>query len=301
MAEIEKHYVDTFKNNVTLLAQQRTSVLESLVNNQMCEGKACAVEDQYGSVTAREKSERHEDTKYSETPRQRRWLVPREFYTAELYDKSDLIRMLTDPQSSLVQAHVAAMNRAKDGVILAAFFAAAATGETATTGTTAYVTTNDIAADTDLSGTPSGLTPYKLARAKQVFIDRFVEMNGEVPNTLLNGKAWGDLFAPGLATFTSGDYNAQKPLASAPTSLFYGGSNLVTASLANFPANSTTEWYLPYWLKSGMVLGKWAEREITVQRHPTKVSSWEVKVTESFAACRTDENKVTRVKIKYGL
>src|SRR5688572_8144949 len=219
MAEIEKHYVDTFKNNVTLLAQQRQSVLEPLVNSQPCEGKACAVEDQYGTVTVREKTERHEDTKYSETPRQRRWLVPKEYYTAELYDRSDLIRMLTDPQSSLVQAHVAAMNRAKDGAILAAFFAAAATGETATTGTTAYVTTNDIAADIDLSGTPSGLTPYKLARAKQVFIDRFLAMD-EVPNCLLNGKAWGDLFAPGLATFTSGDYNAQKPLASAPTALF---------------------------------------------------------------------------------
>jgi cell fate (sporulation/competence/biofilm development) regulator YmcA (YheA/YmcA/DUF963 family) len=300
MAEIETHYVDTFKNNVKLLSQQRKSVLEALVEVQPCEGKACAVQDQYGKVTARKKTERHEDTKHSETPRKRRWLMPEEFYTAELYDKSDLIRMLTDPQSSLVQSHVAAMERAKDQVILAAFFAAALTGETAASGTTAYVTTNDIAADFDLASTASGLTPWKLAGAKQTFIDRQVDfgMHG-VPNCLLNGKAWTDMFGPSVAQFTSGDYNAQKPLAAAPTSIFYGGANLTTNTLDNFPANSTTEWYLPYWMKGGMVLGKWEDREVIVQRHPTKVKSWEVKITESFAATRVDEDLVTRIKIKY--
>jgi hypothetical protein len=297
MAEIETHYVDTFKNNVELLSQQSISKLEALVENQPCEGKACAVRDQFGSVEAREKTERHEDTKYSETPRARRWLLPREFYTAELYDKSDLIRMLTDPQSALVRAHVAGMNRAKDGVILAAFYAAAATGETATTGTTAYVTTNDIAADIDLSGTASGLSPFKLVKGKQVFIDRNVEVDQEVPNCLINGKAWADMF--GNSQFISGDYNPEKPLMRAPTAIYSSGANLTTISRSDFPANSTTEWYLPYWLKSGMVLGKWAGREVTVVRLPGKVSSWEVKITESFAACRVDELKVTRIKIKY--
>ena len=100
--EIEKHYVPTFKNNLELLAQQRLSKLEGLVTVVPCEGLAVAVRDQYGLVTARRKTERHEDTKYSDTPRGRRWLTPIEFYTAELYDESDLQRMLTDPQSPVL-------------------------------------------------------------------------------------------------------------------------------------------------------------------------------------------------------
>lgn len=298
MAEIETHYVDTFKNNVELLAQQRVSKLESLVDSQPCEGKACAVRDQYGSVEVREKTERHEDTKYSETPRARRWLVPKEFYSSELYDKSDLIRMLSDPQSPLVQAHVAAMNRAKDMVILAAFFGSAPTGETPTSGTTAYATANDIAADVDVSGTPSGLSAFKLIKAKAALMVNQVDVDYEVPNCVIPTKGWADLF--GVQQFTSGDYNAQKPLASAPTSIYFGGTNLTQIERSDFPVNSTTEWYLPYFVKSGVVLGKWSEMEVSVQRHPTKVSSWEVKVIQHFNAVRVDEKKVARLKIKYG-
>lgn len=295
--EIETLYVPTFKNNVTLLAQQRKSVLEPYVSVQPCEGLACAVEDQYGSVDVKEKTTRHEDTKYSDTPRDRRWLLPREFYTAELYDKSDLIRMLTDPQSPLVMAHVAAMERAKDSVILGAFFASAATGEQATSGTTAYATANDVAADLEASGTPSGMSPTKALRGKRLLIDNHVDVNAEVPSILVNGKGWEDMF--GQTTFVNGDYNPAKPITQAPTSIFSAGSNFITLSHADFPHNSTTEWYCPQWVKSAMVLGTWAAMEVLVTRVPGKVSSWEVKVTQSFAATRVQEAKVNRIKIKY--
>jgi hypothetical protein len=294
---IETHYVQTYKNNVELLAQQRKSILEPYVTVQPCEGLACAVRDQYGTVDVKEKTQRHEDTKYSDTPRARRWLMPREFYTAEMYDQSDLIRMLTDPQSPLVMAHVAAMERAKDSVILGAFFAAAATGEQPTSGTTAYDTNNDIAADVEVTSTPAGLTITKLIKAKGRLIRNQVDTNQEVPTCVINAKAWEDMF--GQTNFISGDYQNNKPLQSAPTAIFQGGANLVTLEHTSFPVNSTTEWYLPYFVKSGMVLGTWSGMDVTVERVPGKVSSWEVKVISRFAATRVDEKKVVRTKIKY--
>jgi hypothetical protein len=294
---IETHHIVTFNNNVQLLSQQRKSRLEPFVTVQPCVGVGAAIADQYGSVKAKEKTERHEDTKYSDTPRTRRWLLPREFYTAELYDKSDLVRMLTDPQSPLVQVHVAAMERAKDSVILGAFFAAAATGEKVDSGTTAYDTGNDIAADIDLSGTPSGLTPFKLVKSKGRLMRNKVDVDAEAPTMAINTKAWEDMF--GNAVFTSGDYNPNKPMAAAPTALNYGGTNLVQIEHDDFPVNATTEWYLPAWVKSGMVLGVWSEREVSVEKVQGKISSWEVKIIERFAATRVEEAKVVRQKIKY--
>jgi hypothetical protein len=289
--EIEKHYIPTFKNNVELLAQQRKSRLEQLVTVVPCEGLAVAVRDQYGLVTARRKTERHEDTKYSDTPRARRWLTPVEFYTAELYDESDLKRMLTDPQSSLIDVHTAAMNRAKDGLILSCVSAAAPTGETATTGTTAYDTGNDIAL------AASGLTPPKLIAAKGRLMRNKVDVDTEVPNVIINTKGWEDMF--GQATYTSVDYNAMKPLAQAPTAIFYGGSNLTQIEHADFPVNGSTDYRCPYFVKSGIVLGVWGGRQVTVQRMPNKVSSWEVKIVERFNAVRVEEAKVGRILIAF--
>lgn len=295
--QIETLYAPTFKNNVELLAQQRKSRLEPYVTVQPCEGVACAVRDQYGTVEAKTKTERHEKTKYSDTPRARRWLVPQEVYTAEMYDKSDVVRMLTDPQSPLVMAHVAAMERAKDRVILQAFFAAAITGETVSSGTTAYSTANDVAADLEVTSTPAGLTPAKLIRGKRLLIANKVDVDMEVPTCLIDDKAWEDLF--GVTTVISGDYRNNKPLEQAPTGMFIAGSNLVSLSHADFPVNGTTERYLPQWVKSGMVLGVWSDREVTVRPVADTVSSWEIKIVERFAATRVDEKKVNRIKIKY--
>jgi hypothetical protein len=287
--EIEKHYVPTFKNNLELLAQQRLSKLEGLVTVVPCEGLAVAVRDQYGLVTARRKTERHEDTKYSDTPRGRRWLTPIEFYTAELYDESDLQRMLTDPQSPLLEVHTAAMNRAKDSVT--AVGAAAPTGEQVTSGTTAYDTGNDIA----LSA--SGLTPGKAIAAKGRLMRNKVDVDAEVPNIVINTKGWEDMFSQ--STFTSHDHNGMKPLVSAPTSIYYAGSNFTQIEHADFPVNGTTDYRCPFWVKSGIVLGKWGNRQVTVKPHPLKVSSWEVKIVDRFNAVRVEEAKVGRILIAY--
>lgn len=295
--EIEKLYAPTFKNNVQLLAQQTQSILEPYVTVQPCSGTGAAVADQYGTVTARKKTERHEDTKYSDTPRDRRWLVPVEYYSAELVDKSDIVRMLTDPQSPLARVHVAAMMRAKDSEILQSFFAAARTGELVTSGTTAYNTAYDIAADVEVSGTPAALTPTKLIKSKGRLMRNQVDVAAEPPTMAINTKAWEDMF--GQTTFISSDFSGANPLVQANRAQNYAGVNLVQIEHVDFPVNGTTEWFCPTFVKSGIVLGVWSDLEVEINKHPLKVSSYEVKVTARFAATRVEEAKVVRTKIKY--
>jgi hypothetical protein len=288
---IETHYVNQYKNTVSLLAQQRRSVMESILPVQPCSGQGSVVADQFGSVVARRKMDRHEDTKYSDTPRARRWLQPVEYYSAELVDKSDIIRLLTDPKSSLAEVHVAAMNRAKDAEFLTNIFAAAATGELPTSGTAAYTTGNDIALNA------SGLTPAKLIEAHAGLMNRFVDTTAERPYVIIPVKGWQDMF--GQSTFTSGDFNNSKPLQDAPRQgIVYGGMELVTLPHVDFPRVSTTEWLCPVFVPSGVVMGVWQDLEVEVQKHPLKVSSYEVKVTARFAVTRTEEAKVGRIRIQ---
>lgn len=300
--EIEKHYVQTYQNTVQMLAQKMLSQTEQLVTVQPCSGVGAAIADQFGAVTAKKKTERHEDTKYSDTPRDRRWLMPSEYYSAELVDKSDVIRLLTDPQSSLARVHVAAMNRAKDQEFFDQIFALANRGELPTTGTVAYNTGNDLAADIEVSGTPAGLTVTKLIKGKQGFIDRFVDLSGDPLAILVPGKGWADMF--GQTQFTSSDYNGSataggKPLNDMSQNINFGNINIATVAHAGFTANGTTEWYCPMFVKSGVVMGVWQDIEVEVQKVPQKVSSYEVKVTGRWAVTRVEEAKVARVKIKY--
>jgi hypothetical protein len=295
--EIEKHYVNTYKNTVQMLSQQMISKTESLVTVQQCNGNGAAVADQYGSVNARRKTERHEDTKYTETPRARRWLQPQEYYSAELVDQSDIIRLLTDPKSSLAQAHVAAMNRAKDSEFFTNIFAAAQVGELPTSGTAAYSTAGDVAADFEVPGTPSGLSPAKLIRAKELFMSRFVDVDAEPLTVVIPSRGWAGMF--GQTSFTSSDFNTNKPLVSAPTAIPYAGMNLVTIDHVDFPRNGTTTWNCPVFAKSGVVMGIWQDIDVEVQKHPLKVSSYEVKVTGRWAVTRVEEAKVATVLIRH--
>lgn len=288
--DIERHYVNQYTQTVSLLAQQRRSIMESIIPTQPCSGQGAVVADQFGTVTARRKMDRHEDTKYSDTPRARRWLQPVEYYSAELVDKSDIIRLLTDPKSPLADVHVAAMNRAKDAEFLLNAFAAAATGELPTSATTGYNTGND----TLLAA--SGLTPAKLIDAHAKMLDRFVDTTAEKPIAIIPVKGWQDMY--GNTQFTSADFNNSKPMQDAPRmGISYGGVEMVVLPHIDFPRESTNEWFCPVFVPSGFVMGVWQDMEVEVQKHPLKVSSYEVKVTARFAVTRVEEAKVGRIRI----
>src|SRR3546814_4048123 len=73
-----------------------------------------------GKTEAYDITSRHADTKYVDTPHSRRWLDLQDKGWADLVDELDKIKMLADPTSPYVAIGVAALNRVKDDIILAA-------------------------------------------------------------------------------------------------------------------------------------------------------------------------------------
>lgn len=296
---IEEHHKLTYANTIKLLSQQTKSNIERHVTVQPCSGTSAVVADYYGSKKARKQTERFEKTKHDETPRQRRWLSPCVYYSAEKVEGSDILRILTDPKPALASVQIASLERAIDSEFFQQIFADAVQGQTPGAIAPASLPVgNNVAADFELSGTASGLGPLKLIEAVRQLISRYVQIGGaDTPKVGINSKAWSDMF--GQQTFTSGDYNKRdKPLADAPTDINYGGCDLVLCEHEDFPKNSTTELVLPCWVPSGVVLGKWSEVQVETNKIPDEVDSWEIKVLRRFAVTRTEEAKVVRIRIK---
>lgn len=301
MAEVEKHYVDAYKSTISLLAQRDTSVVEPLVEHQSIKGEQAALADQFGKATVREKTERHEDTKYSETPRYRRWITPREFYSAELVDESDIIRMLTDPKSTLAQAHVAAMNRKKDSIFLDAIFGTALAGRRFETQIAWPGSTYEVAADIEVPSTLAGLTPRKLIEARRLFGTRHINTRrgGERPTLIVPPDGTAQVENQLVFTSNRDAIGGFLESGDAPNLLGWNIVELDADDDQTFPGDAD-EWFCPAFVKSGVVMGKWDNLDVNVQKHPTKVKSWEVKLTASFNYTRLDESKVLMVRIKKG-
>ena len=167
--QIATALVKGFKKNFTLHAQQKTSRLRAAVREEPLEGEDDFY-DQIGAADGVDITERHGDTQYASTPHARRKVNALPWEWADLIDKQDKVRMLGDPQSTYVQAAVAAAGRRMDGHIIGAFFGTADTGKS---GTTPIAFPNDAAhvVPVNLSGSNEGLTINKLIRAKRLLWD----------------------------------------------------------------------------------------------------------------------------------
>jgi len=121
-ASIPVHYVTKYDEDVQLVAQQKTSRLESTVTlHPGIVGSSKSV-DRLGATEAQEITTRHGDTNHIEVPHLRRFIDLRDYNHPTLLDKGDTLKVLDDPTNKYVMGAVAAMNRRKDKVIIAALF-----------------------------------------------------------------------------------------------------------------------------------------------------------------------------------
>lgn len=119
---IAQHYVTKYDEDIQLVAQQKTSRLEGTVTPYPGIIGASKSVDRYGSTEAQEIVTRHGDTNHIEVPHLRRWIDLRDYNHPTLLDKTDTLKVLDDPNNKYVQGAVAAMNRRKDKIIIAALF-----------------------------------------------------------------------------------------------------------------------------------------------------------------------------------
>lgn len=297
--EVTTNFVQQFRNNLAMLAQQKSARFRDKVIVETGLTGQTAWYDQVGASAAQRITNRHGDTPIANTTHRRRKIDLAPYNWADLIDTLDRVRLLANLDSSYVRAGNAAMNRAIDDVIVAAFFATANTGADGST-TVAFPAGNQIAVNSWTYGTGTGnvgLTISKLIEAK-VFLygQEAVDDNGDGQDISdlfigVTSKQIGNLLA--TTEVTSKDYNTVQALVDGKISNFMG-FRFVRSERLLLDANSYTR--VPVWQKEGMYLGIGADVQVSLDRRPDKNNAWQPYYEMLIGAARVEEARVAEIK-----
>tara|TARA_R100000234_G_C5001895_1_gene180698 strand:+ start:2063 stop:2896 length:834 start_codon:yes stop_codon:yes gene_type:complete len=273
--------VNQFSANIQMLSQQMGSLLRSTVDVETVNGEK-AFFDQVGSAAAVLRTSRHADTPLVETPHSRRMVTLSDYEYADLVDTQDKVRLLVDPTSTYARAAAAAMGRAMDDVIIAAFYGTAQTGKDGST-STSFPAGNKIAHGS------AGLTIAKLVEAKQKLdessvdpsIPRFIACSPKQISDLLNNT-----------TVTSADYNTVRALSQGLISDFVGFRFVVTNRL---PVDSNSDRRVFAWAQDGMKLAVGKEPNAKIDERADKSYSTQVYYCQTIGSTRMEEAKVIEI------
>jgi hypothetical protein len=286
-ADITIASVQQYKANVELLMQQQRALLADLVTVDSYTGKAASVVEQFGETAAQVKTTRHADTPLLDVSQQKRWVFPTDYEWASLIDHQDKLRMVIDPTSPYAQAGAAAMNRAKDDVILTAFFGTNYTGENGTTSETFDTTTYGVGVD--VGGTASSLNVAKLQQAVRMLMTFNKGELSEAVNCAISSYEHDALLKE--VQIVNKDYNNSAVMVDGRVRRFMGVDFRVTERLAISSGNRL----VPVWVKSGMHLGMWQDMMTKVSERADKSHAWQVYLCMTLGATRTQPGKVIRI------
>jgi len=281
-SQITTAFVEQYSNNVTMLSQQKGSLLRDKVDSETVQGKNAFFE-QIGSVAAVKRTSRHGDTPQVDTPHSRRRVSLVDYEYADLIDDQDKIRTLIDPTSSYAQAAAFAMGRAMDDEIIAA-----ATG-TAFTGVSGGTSTSLPGGQAITESGTDGLTIAKLREAKRTFdlasvdpsIKRYMVVSPRQIDDLL-----------GTTSVTSADFNTVRALVTGEVNTFMGFEFIVSNRLSIASSKRLCFAYAADGIK--LAVGK--DVMSRIDERSDKGYSTQVYYCASFGATRMEEEKVVSIQ-----
>jgi len=205
--------VKQYSANVQMLAQQKGSRLRSVVRVEPLKGEN-GFFDQIGATSAQKRTSRYASMPLANVPHSRRMVLGEDYDWAELVDKQDLNKVLTDPTSKYAKGAAWAMGRAMDDEIIRAAFATAFTGKSGGTSTSFDTSSNQVA----VGSGPDGMTIAKLLAAKEILDGH--EVDEEDRHICMASKQFTDLLS--TTQVTSSDYNTVKALVQGKVNEFLG-------------------------------------------------------------------------------
>lgn len=291
MTQIPEHYTTQFDANWRHLVQQKNSRLREYVTLDSISGKEKSY-NQLSEAAMQLITSRSGETRISDQATAKRWIRPKAYDTAKLFDEFDeqLLGEVVLPTSPVVQSHAAAYARTADQVIIDALGGTAYTGETGVTPTSLpsgqkvavnYVETGNAA--------NSGLTIGKLRAAKYILDSNEVDEEEE-RIIVVSAKQLQDLLR--TTEVTSADYNSVKALVDGSVNTFMGFKFRKTQLL---PLTVSTDVRMTYvYVKSGIIL---AERGLKTHMDiRTDLShSLQIRSVASLGATRVEEKKVVEI------
>lgn len=289
-------FVQQYSTNIAMLLQQQGSRLRGAVMEHGFVGKAATVVEQFGAVTPVKNLARHSDTPLISTPQDRRWVYPTDYDWADLIDSQDKLRMLIDPTGPYTQAGVMAMGRAMDDEIINGFFGTNNTGENGTTAVT-FPSGQIVAANVGASAN-TGLNVAKLRAAKKLLMQAEVDIDNDQLFVAITATQHDNLLNEVQAI--SLDYTDRPVLVEGRIRSFMGFNFIHSERIPGGPSYSGSIstgglYYLPCWAKSGLALGMWNDVQASVDKRPDKRNSWQVYVTATVGATRTEEKRCVQI------
>lgn len=283
--DITPAFVEEYKATVALLSQQMGSRFEPLVTVDTYTGDTGKSVDQIGEVTPQTKLSRHQDTPLISTPHDARWVFPEDKVWADLIDNEDKLRMIVELTSPYAINGAAGMQRAKDDIVIAAFFADSKTGEKGNT-TTTFPAGNIVSSSLGASGA-TGMNVAKVKRGKRLL--RAAEVDVEMDPITVAISAIQEEELLNEYEVKSKEFTQAPVMEEGMLRRWFGVNYVHSERLAT---NSSSERRCPMWARSGMHLGKWNDVQVRISERDDKNYSVQVWVGGTFGATRLEEPKV---------
>ena len=285
--QITTAFVEQFKAGFTQRVQQMGSKLRPNVRNETQFGKA-SFYDFIAATTVRERTVRHGDSPYIETPHQRRQCVLRDFDWGDFVDQEDKIRTLNDPTNPYVVAAAMSMGRKMDEIIIEAFEATVNTGET---GSDPIAFGSD--GTTTIAHDTKGLTFEKLAEAKTTLDGAEASENDELIIVVSPDQLYDMMQEPEI---TSSDYQTVKALVKGEIDTILG-FKVVRVNASLLPKVSTERSCYAY-AKNKMLLALGSDIKARITEREDKGYSTYAFTSMSIGAVRMQGEGVVKIECR---
>lgn len=283
--QITTAFVEQFKAGFTQRVQQVGSKLRDSVRLESQGGKA-AFYNFIGATTVRERTTRHGDSPYIETPHTRRMCTLRDYDWGDYVDDQDKLRTMNDPTNEYVNAAAMSMGRKMDEIIIDAFEATVSTGEH---GADSVVFGSDGGSTIPVAG--AGMDLDKLIEARMI-LDGNEASEGDDLCLVMGASQIGDLLA--LEKISSADYSAVKALVKGELDTFMGFKIIrVNESLLPYSGGNRTCYA---WAKSKMLLALGSDIQAKITEREDKGFATYAYTSMSIGALRMQGEGVVAIE-----
>ncbi|KFB66048.1 phage capsid protein [Candidatus Accumulibacter vicinus] len=289
--QVDAAYVNQYRNNVSMLVQQKGSRLRPFVRVEP-QNSEFEFYDRIGATDAVEITGRHQDTPLVSTPHDRRRVSLRDYDWADLIDRQDKLKMLIDPTSAYAMNAVFAMGRKMDDAIIGAAFDSAYSGKTGQT-PVYFPNSNQVAVNYVESGAAANgnLTIGKIRRAKEI-LDAYDNDPDEARIMTCTANSLHSLLRN--IEITSQDYNVVKALVEGKVDTFMGFKFVRTQRLLTDGSGYRRH---IAWVQSKLLLAVSQDPMVDVGPRRDKRNSMQVYVTMGIGATRMEEQGVVEIKV----
>lgn len=290
--QITTAMVNQYNSNVQMLLQQKGSKLDGTFRKETVNGEKAFFE-QIGPVNVSERTTRHQDVQFANTPHDRRMLTMKDYEWADLVDKQDLIRTIINPTAWYAQNAGMSLGRKRDAILISSLTGTAKSGKDGGTSNT-LPSAQTIAVDfnEDGSTTDQNLTVGKLRRARRILSEGNNDMDGR---HIACTAAQIDSLLRSVEV-TSTDYASVKALVMGDVNSFLGFTfheiNDTNEPILAIDGNNVRT--VVCWHQDQVIIGMGKEPTTIVERNPNK-NNTQVIVNMTMGGVRMQEEGVVTI------